>query len=222
MEFTALQNLPCLGLEDYAAYATYMKCLAEQLEDSFTEKNTALDAVRNSYAGVWRNTVAITSTGPTPFPGTEAVSNLFWNDPLNAPNVGSGTTDDPYRYQFPGMISGALYHIGGTVFFNQGATNGSSRELQFVAYYSTNSGVVTRIKSAEATEERLSGGEALTTSFQLGLSFSQTSPFSATFGTPLGFALELREGDAGNITVPVGGLTFWCILIGTNTLIGGV
>lgn len=222
MEFTPVQNLPCLGPDDYAAYATYMQCLAEELEGRFTEKNDALLGVRNNYAGVWRNTVALTSDGGGLFTfGPNQVANLFWNDPFNTPSTGSGAADDPVRFQFPGMVAGGLYQVGGTVFYNQGATANSTRQFQGLAYFSAITGLIQGVSINAATEESLSGGEGLIGDYQIELTNREITPSSGNFGTPIGFIMSGFEADAGAITVPIGGVTLYAILLGTNTLIGG-
>lgn len=222
MEFTPVQNLPCLSPEDYAAYATYMQCLAEALEGKFTEKNDALESFRNNYAGVWRNTSAIVSSGGGFLdfgPGT--VANLFWNDPDNPPSTGTGAAIDPVRMLFPGMVPGGLYQVGATVFFNQGATANSNRQMTGEVFFNTTTGPVSSTGITVATEESLTGGEALFADFQVQLTSREIFPGSGTFGTPIGFRIGGIEGDAGAITVAAGGITIYAVFIGTNTLIGG-
>jgi hypothetical protein len=217
--FTPVQNLPCLDNDDYAGYALYMKCLAEQLEDSFNAKNDAFEAFRNRYAGVWRNTAAITDTaGSYDF---SDVPNLFWNDPVNAPQVGTGTADDPVRFQFPGMVPNGLYEVGFTVAFNQGATSGSLRQVLLNVEFITTAGPVGATGTYDSTEETLTGGEFLQSNLQIGLTPRQIAGFTTgTTATAYGFNLFGTETDAGAITIPVGGITFWAIFIGTNELIG--
>lgn len=222
MQFTPMQNLPCLSPEDYAAYATYMQCLAETLESSFTEKNDALLSVRRNPTGVWRNTAAIVSDGGGQFNfGPATVANLFWNDPVNPPSTGTGAVSDPLRFLFPGMVAGGLYEVGATVFMNQGVTGSSARQLQATTYFNANTGIVQGISINDGTEESLSGGEGLRGDFQVGLTSREIIPDSGIIGTPYGFTVSGFEGDAGTITVAAGNLTIWAILLGTNTLIGG-
>lgn len=222
MEFTPVQNLPCLGPDDYAAYATYMQCLAEDLENKFTEKNDALERVRNTYAAVWRNTVTLTSDGSGLFPGLTTIPTLFWNDPNNTPTTGSGSSSDPVRYQFPGMVPGGLYEVGGTILFSTGATVNSTRQFQMFAVFDATQGIVNSVFVNDVTEESLSGGESLRGDAQLSLTVRELVPNSSNFGIPIGFTLNLFENDAGVINVLAGNLTFWAVFIGTNTLIGGV
>lgn len=223
MEFTPVQNLPCLGPDDYAHYPLYMQCLAEQLEADFTTKNNALLAVRRTYAAMWRNTVGIVSDGGGTFPGMTAIPNLFWNDPNNTPTAGTvGSPTDPFRYQFPGMVENGLYQVGGTIAFNVGATANSIRQFQINGLFRITVGFTAESFVNEATEESLSGGEFLNGDYQLRLSANEPLPTSTLSGRPLGFTVNPSEGDAGAITIPVGGLTFWAIYIGSNTLIGGV
>lgn len=222
MRFTAEQNLPCLTGDDYAAYATYMQCLAEQLDDLFTEKNNALLSVRNTYAGVWRNTAALVSDGGGNWSFTPSnVANLFWNDPNNPTSTGTGALSDPVRFLFPGMVPGGLYQIGATIFFNAGATANSTRQLQSVVNFQSTTSVVQAIAMNAATEESLSGGEALFGDYQVSLTDREIAPGSGNFGIPIGFQVSAFESDAGAVTVPIGGLTFYAVFIGTNTLIGG-
>lgn len=223
MEFTPVQNLPCLGPDDYAAYATYMQCLAEDLEAKFTEKNDALESVRNNYAGVWRNTAAIVSNVSGAFDfGPSTMANLFWNDPDNAPTTGTGSATDPVRFAFPGMVPGGLYQVGATALFNQGATAGSARQLQGTTYFSTTTGLVSGASINCGTEESLTGGEGLFGDYQVGLVTRELIPNSGTIGSPIGFIIHGFEGDAGTITVAAGNITIYAVLLGTNTLIGGV
>lgn len=221
MEFTPVFNFPCLGPDDYAAYATYMQCLAEDLEAQFNETNDALEVVRNNYAGVWRNIVPIVSDGSGNLNFTPtAMTNIFWNDPNNAPFTGTGVATDPIRYQFPGMVDGGLYEIGVTAFYNQGATANSTRQLFSDAYFRTTTGIQSALALTTATEESLTGGEALFGDYQLGLLYREFTPGSGNFGIPVGFTCSGFEADAGTITIPIGGVSIWCVLLGTNTLIG--
>lgn len=223
MEFTPVQNLPCLGPDDYAHYALYMQCLAEQLEDNFTAKNNALLGVRRNYAAMWRNTVAIVSDGGGAFPGMTAIPNLFWNDPNNTPTAGIvGSLTDPFRYQFPGMVNGGLYEVGGTIAFNAGVTANSSRQFQINGYFRLTSGFTVGSLVDDVTEESLSLGEFLRGDYQIRLVDNEPVPGTAQSGRPLGFTINPSEGDAGAITIPIGGLTFWAVYIGSNTLIGGI
>lgn len=223
MEFTPVQNLPCLGPDDYAAYATYMQCLAEDLEAKFSEKNDLLNSVRNNFAGVWRNTAPILSDGSgnlSFIPSNTA--NLFWNDPVNPPSEGTGSVNDPVRFNLPGKVPGGLYQIGATVFFNQGATANSTRQLQGTLYFSSTVGIIQGISINAATEESLTGGESLFGDYQAELTTREITPGSGNFGAPIGFVMTGFESDAGVITVPVGGVTLYAVFLGTNTLIGGV
>jgi len=56
MEFTTNYQLPCLSNDDYAAYALYMECLANQLDDKFTEQQTLLNSFLARPASVWTRT----------------------------------------------------------------------------------------------------------------------------------------------------------------------
>lgn len=215
-----MQQLPCLEGTDYAAYALYMQCLAETLEGKFNAIAASQDEFRNRFAGVWRNTVPIVSASGA-F-ATTAIPALHWNDPVNPPSTGSGAPNDPVRYLFPGDVFGGLYALGGTVFFNAGATAGSSRRMEFPVYYTSTIGTVSNVVTLDASEESLSGGEALYTGTQLSIANREITPASNNFGVPIGFTVTLTELDAGVITIPVGGLTFWAIFIGENNLIGGV
>lgn len=217
-----MQNLPCLSDEDYADYGTYMKCLAEDLDAKFTEKNNELLSVRNTYAGVWRNLSPLVSDGGGNWNlGPATMTNVFWNDPNNPSATGTGTLTNPSRFLFPGMVPGGLYQIGATVFFNQGATANSTRQLQsFVNFQSTTS-FVTAIAVNAATEESLTGGEGLYGDYQLSLSSREIAPGSGNFGTPIGFTASAFESDAGAVTIVAGACVIYAVFIGTNTLIGG-
>lgn len=220
MIFTPQQNLPCLSPEDYAAWALYMQCLAQTLEDKFNTVAEQQSAFRNRYAGVWRNAVPIVSDGSGNF-ATTAVANLHWNDPVNPPSQGSGAPNDPVRYNFPGDVFNGLYALGGTVFFNAGATSGSLRQMEFPVYYTSTIGVVSNVVTLDASEESLSGGEALAATTQLSIANREITPASNNFGVPIGFTIRIIEADAGAITIPAGGLTFWAIFIGEDNLLGG-
>lgn len=221
MQFTPEYNLPCLDSDDYAAYALYMQCLAETLEDKFTQTNNALESVRWTYAGLWRNTFSLTSNGSGSFTGLSSITNIFWNDVNNLPSTGTGAPSNPVRYQFPGMVPGGLYEVGGSVQFSAGVTANSTRRFQMFTYLTTSSGVTSSMIVNDFTEESLSGGEGLRGDSQLTVGPTELTPGSSTFGTPIGFYLDLFENDANAITIPVGGLTFWAVYIGSNTLIGG-
>ena len=222
MQFTPEYNFPCLGPDDYAAYATYMQCLAESFEAKFTATNDALEGVRNTYAAMWRNTTTLTSGGGGTYTGLDSISNLFWNDPDNTPTTGTGTAADPVRYQFPGMVPGGLYEVGGTVLFSTGVTANSTRQFQMFAYFDATQGITSSQFVNDATEESLTGGESLRGDAQLSLVSRDLTPGLGNFGIPIGFYLNLFENDANPINVLAGNLTFWAVLIGTNTLIGGV
>lgn len=222
MNFTPIYQIPCPGDEDYAAFALYLKCLAEQLDDLFTEKNNSIEEFRNRYTGVWRNTAPLVSDGLGSFTlAMESTANLFWNDPSNPHSTGtSGSFTDPFRFNLPGDVPGGLYAIGGTCAFNVGATAGSARELSFNAYYSGSQGVTSDLMSLDGTEESNTGGEFLQANFQLPNRVTTLS--TGVVGTPIGFYPSGAETSAGTVTIPVGGFTFWATLIGTNELIGGV
>lgn len=220
MEFTPEYNLPCLSGTDYAGYALYLQCLAEQLDSTLFEKLTELESVRNTYAGVWRNTVAMVSASNSWSTTVPSITNLFWNDPVNPPFSGTvGSFTDPFRFHFPGQVPGGLYAVGGTVAMNQGATAGSYRwiELETILYGS--SGYFDGpVSPQDFTEETLSGGENLQTGLHIGLNLTTVGSLS---GIPVGFQVDVFEDDAGNVTIPIGGLTFWAVYIGDNTIIGG-
>lgn len=219
MEFTPEYNLPCLSGTDYAAYALYLQCLAEQLDTTLFEKLTELDSVRNRYAGVWRNTVAMVSASGSWNTTVPTVTNLFWNDPVNPPSSGTaGSLTDPFRFHFPGAVAGGLYAVGGTVAMNQGATGGTYRWLELSTILFGSSGFVESTGAQEFTEETLSGGENLQTGYHVGLNLTTSATLE---GVPVGFDVSIFEDDAGNITIPIGGLTFWAVYLGDNTIIGG-
>lgn len=220
MEFTPIQNLPCLSDEDYAAYALYMQCLAEQIDGLLTEKNDALEVFRNRYAGMWRNTVAYVSAANSFDSQVETTTNLFWNDPNNPPSTGtSGSASDPFRFNFPGNVAGGLYAVGVTASFNQGATASSLREAYIETIFFGSTGVNQRISALDQTEETLSGGEHLQTGYHVPLTPQELA--TNVTATPGGFYVHVHETDAGNVTIPIGSLTFWVVFLGTNTPIGG-
>lgn len=53
MKFTQIQKLPCLEGEDYAAYALYMQCLANQLDDTFTAQSDEFSGFLRRAAAAW-------------------------------------------------------------------------------------------------------------------------------------------------------------------------
>lgn len=61
MEFTTNYNLPCLDDSDYAAYALYMQCLAESLDNKLQEQYDAMDTFLRHPSAVWTRTT--TQTG---------------------------------------------------------------------------------------------------------------------------------------------------------------
>lgn len=74
MQFTELQNLPCLDGEDYGAHALYMQCLATQLDDILTAQSDGFADFLHRPAAAWEATVAQTdiSTGLLVGPGPVA------------------------------------------------------------------------------------------------------------------------------------------------------
>lgn len=56
MEFTDIQKLPCLDGEDYAAFALYMQCLANQLDDTLTAQTDELNDFLTRPAAGWTQT----------------------------------------------------------------------------------------------------------------------------------------------------------------------
>jgi hypothetical protein len=101
---------------------------------------------------------------------------------------------------------------------NQGATNGTYRWLSIDPVLFGSSGYVEALGAQDFSEETLSGGENLQTGFHVPLTLTT---FTGLEGVPVGFDVSIFEDDAGNITIPVGGLTFWAVYIGDNTIIGG-
>lgn len=92
MKFTPDQNLPCLDGTDYAAYALYVQCLAEQLDTKFQDQFDSLYDFLRRPASVWTRTT--TQTGITN--GTDAQllfifeteSQLNWPYPITStPNI---------------------------------------------------------------------------------------------------------------------------------------
>lgn len=213
-------GLTCLEPDNYAAFALYMQCTALRIDELLTERAAVIDAARNRFAGVWRNDAVLTSDGlgsfRTPIAATPAI---FWNDPANSPNVGTiGSTTNPAGFNFPGKVPGGLYEVGGTVTFAAGATAGSYRELVLETNYFGSTGLVVENGIRDITEETNSGGESLTCNYQVPL---RPQIFDANVvGSPISFSVTAAEGNAGTLTIPVGGLTFWCVYIGNNNLVG--
>lgn len=213
-------GLTCLDNDDYAGWALYMQCLAMDIDTLLAERNAAIDSFRNRYAGVWRNDAILTSDGLGSFrTAIASTPAIFWNDPVNPPNVGTiGSTTDPAGFNFPGKVPGGLYEVGGTVTFTAGATIGSYRELVFETNYFGSTGLDVENGVIDITEETGSGGESLNCSYQVPLRPQMLN--TNVVGNPISFSVTAAEGNAGALTIPVGGLTFWCVFIGTNNLVG--
>lgn len=213
-------GLTCPDPDDYAAFALYMQCLAMDIDRLLTERNDAIEAFRNSFAGVWRNDVILTSDGLGSFrTPIAATTNIFWNDPDNTPSVGViGSTTNPAGFNFPGKVPGGLYEVGGTVTFTAGATVGSFRELVFETNYFGSTGLDVQNGVIDITEETASGGESLNCNYQVPLRPEILG--TNVVGNPISFSVTANEGNAGTLTIPVGGLTFWCVYIGSNNLVG--
>lgn len=219
MKFTPVQKIPCLDDEDYAAYALYLKCLAEQLEDKFTEQFDALDSFRNRFAGVWRNDAAMTVSALTNLTVNPALKEIFWNDPNNPSRDGAGTTTDPVHFTFPGRVSGGLYEIGFSMAMNQGVDAGSLRASEIIMLFNTDFGFFSSTGTIIEVEESLSGGEFMTSSMIIPYDkLTPITPGLATFGLPFGFRMSAFESAAGTVTIPAEGLTVWCVYIGDNRL----
>ena len=52
-ELIGTHEIPCLSDTDYAAYALYMQCLAEQVEDQLVANQAAVDSVLQRAVRVW-------------------------------------------------------------------------------------------------------------------------------------------------------------------------
>lgn len=96
MRFTDNHNIPCLESEDYAGFALYMKCLAEQVEARVVADQAAVADVLERPVAIWTVTTVLA-----------AGSSL--TTPLSAPSTS-------YRWQ-AGVTNGTLnlrgwWHIG--------------------------------------------------------------------------------------------------------------
>jgi hypothetical protein len=79
MRFTDDHGIPCLELEDYAAYALYMKCVAEQVEARVVADQAAVTAMLERPVAMWTNS-SVLVTGQTFSPGLGAPSTSYrWN-----------------------------------------------------------------------------------------------------------------------------------------------
>lgn len=67
MIFTSGYNLPCLGGEDYAAYALYMQCLGEQLDAEFTRIQDGFESFLQRPAAIWTEAAPTTAIPPNTF-----------------------------------------------------------------------------------------------------------------------------------------------------------
>jgi hypothetical protein len=213
-------GLTCLEPDNYAAFALYMQCLAQDIDALLTERAAAIDAFRNTFAGLWRNDAILTSDGLGSFrTPIAATPSIFWNDPNNPPNTGTiGSTTNPAGFNFPGKVAGGLYEVGGSVTFTAGATAGSYRELVFETNYFGSTGLVQQVGMLDITEETNSGGESLVCNYQVPLRPEILD--TNVVGLPISFSVTAAEGNVGTLTIPVGGLNFWCIYLGNNNLIG--
>jgi hypothetical protein len=68
-ELIGTHEIPCLSDTDYAAYALYMKCLAEQVEDQLVANMEAVESVLHRPVRVWSFSYSQSQgSGTTPTP----------------------------------------------------------------------------------------------------------------------------------------------------------
>jgi hypothetical protein len=60
MKFTDRYDLPCLDDDDYAAYALYMQCLAQRMDDELTARAELLQSFTHRPTAIWRTSSAQT------------------------------------------------------------------------------------------------------------------------------------------------------------------
>lgn len=120
MKFSPNLNLPCLDVEDYAAYALYLQCLATQLDDKFQEQFEAIDAFLRPPASVWTRTTTQTGLG-TPDPQVLFIFEI--ETQVNWPFL---LTTNPNIPNIRGW-----WHVGltGNFIASGGVTNDSERQL---------------------------------------------------------------------------------------------
>lgn len=107
MIFTDNYQIPCLGEDDPGAVALYMKCLAQKIEEKYTDAQAALTEAVDHPTGMWVGERNHFTVGAQPI---ELVS-TFWNDPDpgNSPAAMSGVGE--YGYNLPGSRIG-VYLVG--------------------------------------------------------------------------------------------------------------
>lgn len=96
MKFTDNHNIPCLENEDYAGFALYMQCLAEQVEARVVADQVAVATFLERPVAIWTDSTVLAAGSAT-------------TGPLGAPSTS-------YRWT-PGVNNGTLnlrgwWHIG--------------------------------------------------------------------------------------------------------------
>lgn len=119
MKFTPNLNLPCLDVEDYAAYALYLQCLATQLDTKFQEQFEVIDAFLRPPAAVWTRTdpqTGLNPPDPQPLFIFEVETQVNWPDTSTSPHIPN--------------VRG-WWHVGltGNFIASGGVTNDSERQL---------------------------------------------------------------------------------------------
>lgn len=126
MEFTPVYNLPCLDGDDYAAYAIYMQCLAESLDNKFTQQQDSLNDFLNRPASVWTRTT--TQTGIINSLALTDLQLLFIFETESQVNWPGVPTSNP---QIPNVRG--WWHVGLTVNVQaSGAVNADTVRMLFL------------------------------------------------------------------------------------------
>lgn len=212
MNYTDILKLPCPEDNDMGAMTVYMQCLANLLEGEFTSRYQQLDEFRRRYVGIWSNPALITGITDGTLIET-GLSNVFWNAP-GLPNSGiAGSVVDPYRYNLPGHIAGALYEVGMYVSLAaSGTVTTGSRRLVVARTYTPGSGTDEIGTSSDVdldiTEETNTGGEFLQSSIQI---IEGQSPYNAKTFVPV-----IRHNNASTLNIAALGMLVWVALIGTG------
>lgn len=82
MRLTTNHNIPCLEGDDYAGFALYMQCVAEQVEARVVADQAAVSAMLARPAATWVNSTVLV-TGQTFDPGLGAPATSYrWNPAL--------------------------------------------------------------------------------------------------------------------------------------------
>lgn len=86
MRFTTNHDIPCLENEDYAGFALYMQCLAEQVEARVVADQAAVTTFLERPVAIWTETTVLAAGSSTTGPLSAPTTTYRWT-----PGVNNGT-----------------------------------------------------------------------------------------------------------------------------------